>query len=60
MSKRVLAAFAAGTVALMMAAVAVAATVVVHPGDMDGWAVVHDTCGAPTTGAVGFVNGGLS
>lgn len=57
MRRRLLTVLAAGTAALATAAVAVAATVVVHPGDMDGWAVVNDTCGAPTTGTVGFVNG---
>jgi hypothetical protein len=57
MRKRLLAVLATGAAALVTAAVAVAATVIVHPGNMNGWAVIHDTCGAPTTGAVGFVNG---
>jgi hypothetical protein len=43
--------------ALALAAVAAAATVVVAPGHLDGWAVNSDTCGAATTGSVSFVNG---
>ena len=39
------------------AATAGAATVTVSPANMDGWATVHDTCGAPSTGSVDFVNG---
>jgi hypothetical protein len=57
MRKRLMAVAAASAVALATAAAALAATVVVHPGDMDGWAVVHDTCGAASTGSVSFVNG---
>lgn len=34
-----------------------ASTVVVHPGDLDGWAFQHGTCGAPTTGSQQFVQG---
>jgi len=43
--------------ALVLAASAVAATVIVAPGHLEGWAVNNDTCGAPTTGSVAFVNG---
>jgi hypothetical protein len=43
--------------AFALAATAAAATVVVSPGHLDGWAVNNDTCGAATTGSVSFVNG---
>ena len=47
----------AAVVALATAVVALAATVTVSPGSMDGWAVNNDTCGAATTGSVSFVSG---
>ena len=47
----------AGLAALAAATVAAAATVVVAPGQTDGWTAVNDTCGAATTGSVSFVNG---
>jgi hypothetical protein len=40
-----------------LAGAAAAATVVVAPGQQDGWAVDNDTCGAATTGSVAFVSG---
>jgi hypothetical protein len=55
--KRKLTMVIAGLAALVAAAVATAATVVVAPGQMDGWTAVNDTCGAATTGSVAFVNG---
>jgi uncharacterized membrane protein len=48
---------AAATAALAGAVAVLAATVTVAPGNMDGWAVNNDTCGAATTGAVDFVKG---
>jgi len=57
MSRRALAVLAAGAAAHVVAAAAFAATVVVAPGHMDGWAVNNDTCGAATTGSVDFVSG---
>jgi hypothetical protein len=43
--------------ALVAAGAAVAATVVVSPGSMDGWTAVNDTCGAASTGSTSFVTG---
>ena len=57
MRRRLPAVLAAVAAALVAAAAAFAATVVVAPGQLDGWAVNNDTCGAATTGAVDFVAG---
>jgi hypothetical protein len=57
MSKRILAAALGALAALMVAGVALAATVTVTPASLNGWSVVHDTCGAATTGSVSFVSG---
>src|SRR6266540_1226831 len=57
MRKRVIAIMIGGIAALIVAAVAYAATITVTPANMDGWAVVHATCGAATTGSVDFVTG---
>ncbi len=57
MKKRALAVLVGGVLALTVAAAAVAATVTVTPAHMDGWAAVNDTCGAPSTGSIAFVNG---
>jgi hypothetical protein len=57
MRKRMLAIAIGGLAALAVAAAAYAATVTVTPASLNGWSVVHDTCGAATTGAVGFVTG---
>ena len=50
----------AGLAALAAATVAAAATVVVAPGQTDGWTAVNDTCGAAATGSVSFVTGPAS
>ena len=50
MQKRILAVMIGGIVALATAVVAIAATITVTPANLNGWAVVHDTCGAATTG----------
>jgi hypothetical protein len=60
MTKRKLAALIAGLAAFVAAATAAAATVVVAPNHLDGWATVNDTCGAATTGSVSFVTGPAS
>jgi hypothetical protein len=57
MQKRVLATLIGIIAVLVAAAAAYAATVTVTPANLDGWAVVHETCGAATTGSVGFVTG---
>ncbi len=58
MKKRRLMTGVAVTVAALAAAgIAAAATLIVSPGHLDGWSVVHDTCGAATTGSVAFVKG---
>jgi hypothetical protein len=43
--------------ALVAAGAALAATLTVSPSNLNGWSVVHDTCGAATTGSVAFMNG---
>src|SRR5207248_8847091 len=48
---------ASGAVALATATAALAATVSVTPGHLNGWAVNNDTCGGATTGSVAFVKG---
>lgn len=55
MRKRLFASLAAGAAALM--AVGVAAAVTVTPANMNGWTAVNDTCGAASTGSIGFVTG---
>jgi hypothetical protein len=58
MKKRHVLALAAGVVtALALAGSASAASVTVTPASLHGWSVVHDTCGAATTGSVSFVSG---
>lgn len=58
MTKRAFIALAAGAAALAAsAATALAGTTVVTPASMDGWAAVHDTCGAASTAATAFVTG---
>jgi hypothetical protein len=58
MYKRQFLALAAGVVAaLALAATASAASVTVTPASLHGWSVVHDTCGAASTGSVSFVSG---
>jgi len=49
----------AGAVALAAATAAVAATVVVSPGHLNGWQAVHDSCGSTSTntGSQGFALG---
>jgi len=54
MSRGVIASLVVGLVALATAAAATAATIVVSPGHLAGWTRVNDTCGAATTGLVGF------
>jgi uncharacterized membrane protein len=54
---RSITAIAIAVAALVIASVASAATVVVSPAHLDGWAVNNDTCGAATTGSVDFVTG---
>jgi hypothetical protein len=43
--------------AFALAGAASAATVTVTPASLHGWSVVHDTCGAASTGSVSFVSG---
>jgi hypothetical protein len=47
----------AALAALIASAVAAAATIVVSPGNLGGFSVNNDTCGAATTGSVSFVSG---
>jgi hypothetical protein len=60
MAKRVLTAALSAFAALAVAGAAFAATVTVTPASLNGWSVVHDTCGAASTGSVSFVNGPAS
>src|SRR5881394_817771 len=57
MTKRSLTMLLVLALAFVFSAAAAAATVTVSPGSLDGWAVNNDTCGAATTGSVGFVTG---
>src|SRR5438132_1365198 len=58
MTKRALIVLAAGAAALAAsAATALAGTTTVTPAHMDGWAAVHDTCGAASTATTAFVTG---
>jgi len=59
MKKRISAVVIAAATALAVAALAVAGTVTVAPGHMDGWAVDNDVCSPSvvTTGSVDFVTG---
>jgi hypothetical protein len=57
MKKSLWTALAAVVAALAVAAVAAAATIVVSPGNLNGWTLNNDTCGAATTGSISFVSG---
>lgn len=57
MRSRLLILLAAGVTALVAAGAALAATVTVTAASLNGWAAVNDSCGAVSTGSIGFVNG---
>lgn len=57
MRQRVVFLLAAGAISLVAAGAALAGTTTVTPAHMHGWSAVNDTCGAPSTGAIGFVTG---
>jgi hypothetical protein len=56
--RRLASLLAVSAVALVAAATAVAATVVVSPGQLNGWSAVHENCNVgASTGSISFVGG---